>query len=120
MTFLSKGINGITLRAFTTKNRFVTPFLETEMYLNFKTGPNKYSGLLEMSEGYGVIEKQGHRYVLNGEMLGFYKDWKDDEAVWNKIMPFLEAKLQEELCFKSEVGEIIASNNEESSEDDSE
>lgn len=107
ITFLAKGINGITLRAFTTKNRFVTPFLETEMYLNFKTGPNKYSGLLEMAEGYGVVEKQGHRYVLNGEMLGFYKDWKDDESTWNKIMPFLETKLREELCFKSETIEII-------------
>ena len=102
MTFLSKGINGITLRAFTTKNRFVTPFLETEMYLNFRTGPNKYSGLLEMAEGYNVIEKQGHRYVINGEMLGFYKDWKDDVTSWNKIMPFLEEKLQAELCFKNE------------------
>jgi RecA/RadA recombinase len=120
MTFLAKGINGITLRAFTTKNRFVTPFLETEMYLNFKTGPNKYSGLLEMAEGYGVIEKQGHRYALNGEMLGYYKDWKDDEATWNKIMPFLEAKLQDELCFKSETEENNVDVDEESSEDDSE
>jgi hypothetical protein len=46
-----------------------------------------------MAEGYEVIEKQGHRYALNGEMLGFFKDWKDDEATWNKILPVLEAKL---------------------------
>jgi RecA/RadA recombinase len=101
-TLLSKGINGLTMRAFTTKNRFVTPFLEVEMYLNFRTGLNKYSGLLEMAEGYGVIEKQGHRYALNGETLGFYKDWKDDETVWNKILPLLETKLKKELCFKNE------------------
>jgi hypothetical protein len=80
----------------------VTPFLEIEMYLNFRTGLNKFSGLIEMCEGYGVIEKQGHRYVFNGEMLGFYKDWKDSEEVWNKILPSLEAKLQTELCFKNE------------------
>jgi RecA/RadA recombinase len=101
-TLLSKGINGLTLRAFTTKNRFVTPFLEIEMYLNFRTGLNKYSGLLEMAEGYGVIEKNGHRYVFNGETLGFYKDWKDDESVWAKILPNLETKLQEGLAFKNE------------------
>jgi hypothetical protein len=89
-------------RAFTTKNRFVTPFLEIEMYLNFKTGLNKFSGLLEMAEGYGVLEKQGHRYGFNGENLGFFKDFKDNEEVWNKILPVLEEKLQKELCFKSE------------------
>ena len=120
MTFLAKGINGVTLRAFTTKNRFVTPFLEIEMYLNFRTGLNKFSGLLEMAEGYGVLEKQGHRYALNGEMLGYFKDFKDDEAIWNKILPVLEAKLQKELCFKNESEESIVDSDEESSEDDSE
>jgi RecA/RadA recombinase len=101
-TLLSKGINGLTMRAFTTKNRFVTPFLEVEMYLNFRSGLNRYSGILEMAEGYGVIEKQGHRYALNGESLGFYKDWKDDENVWNTILPLLDEKLKKELCFKNE------------------
>jgi RecA/RadA recombinase len=101
-TLLSKGINGLTLRALTTKNRFVTPFLEIEMYLNFRTGLNKYSGLLEMAEGYGVIEKQGHRFAFEGETLGFFKDWKDDEAVWAKILPKLEEKLQVGLSFKNE------------------
>lgn len=101
-TLISKGINGLTLRALTTKNRFVTPFLEVEMYLNFRTGLNKYSGIIEMAEGYDIVQKQGHRYVLNGETLGFYKDWKDDETVWNKILPLLEQKLKTELCFKNE------------------
>jgi recombination protein RecA len=108
-TFLSKGINGLTLRAFTTKNRFVPPFLEIEMYLNFKTGLNKYSGLLEMAEGYEVLTKQGHRYVLGEEMLGFYKDWKDDENIWQKILPVLEKKLQKTLAFKDESSENLLS-----------
>lgn len=101
-TSLAKDINGLTLRAFTTKNRFVIPFLETEMYLNFKTGLNKYSGLLEMAENYGVLEKQGHRYALNGDVLGFFKDFKDDVSVWERILPLLEEKLKQELSFKNE------------------
>lgn len=101
-TFLAKGINALTLRAFTTKNRFVPPYLEIEMYLNFRTGLNKYSGLLEMAEGYGVLEKAGHRYVFQGETLGFFKDWKDNEEVWDKILPVLESKLQSALSFKNE------------------
>ena len=119
-TFISKGINGVTMRALTTKNRFVTPFLEIEMYLNFRTGLNKYSGLLEMAEGYGVIEKNGHRHSFNGESLGFFKDWKEDEKIWNQILPILEAKLQTELCFKNETGEQTVDIDEEAGEDVSE
>ena len=102
VTPLSKDVNGLTMRALTTKNRFVPPFLECEMYLNFRTGLSKYSGLIEMAEGYGVITKQGHRYVLGEEILGFYKDWREDETIWNKILPKLEEKLQAELRFKKE------------------
>ncbi len=102
VTPMSKDINGLTLRALTTKNRFVPPYLECEMYLNFRTGLNKYSGVLEMAEGYGVLTKNGHRYVLGEETLGFFKDWKDDENTWNKILPLLEEKLKSELTFKNE------------------
>jgi RecA/RadA recombinase len=102
VTPLSKDINGLTMRALTTKNRFVPPFLECEMYLNFKSGISKYSGLLEMAEGYNIIHKQGHRYALGDDILGFYKDWKTDDAVWNKILPLLESKLQTELKFNNE------------------
>lgn len=102
VTPLSKDVNGLTMRALTTKNRFVPPFLECEMYLNFRSGLNKYSGLLEMAEGYGVLEKQGHRHALNGDVLGFYKDWRNDNSVWEKILPLLDEKLKSELKFKKE------------------
>lgn len=103
VTPLSKDVNGLTMRALTTKNRFIPPFLECQMYLNFKSGISKYSGLLEMAEGYGIINRQGHRYALGDEVLGFYKDWKDDDAVWAKILPNLEDKLKLELKFNKEV-----------------
>lgn len=115
-TLISKGINGVTLRALTTKNRFVTPFLEIEMYLNFRTGLNKFSGLLEMAEGYGVLEKRGHQFAFDGELLGYYKDWKENEEIWNKILPILEKKLQTELCFKNESDVDIAIETSESEE----
>ena len=99
---LSKDVNGLTMRALTTKNRFIPPFLECEMYLNFRSGISKYSGLLEMAEGYGVIQKQGHRHAIGEEILGFYKDWKDNDDIWSKILPKLEDKLQTELKFKKE------------------
>lgn len=103
VTPLSKDVNGLTMRALTTKNRFVPPFLECEMYLNFRTGLSKYSGLLEMAEGYGIVHKQGHRYAVGEEILGFYKDWKDDDSIWeSKILPKLEETLKTQLTFKNE------------------
>ena len=45
--------SGATLRALTVKNRFIPPFLECEMYLNFKTGLDKYSGLKDVAVGGG-------------------------------------------------------------------
>lgn len=100
-TAISKDVNGLSLRFVTTKNRFISPFLETELYLNFRTGLAKYSGLLEMAEAYDVIGKQGHRYTFHGEVLGFYKDFKDNDEIWAKILPVLDKKLQIELAFKN-------------------
>lgn len=102
-TPLSKDINGVTLRVLTTKNRVVPPFMETEMYLNFKTGLAKYSGLLDMAVGYGIVVQNGATFALaDGTKLGYYKSWRQDEEVWNHILPQLEAKLQSELQYKKE------------------
>lgn len=122
-TSQAKDINGLTLRAFITKNRFAIPFLETEMYLNFASGLNKYSGLLEMAESYGVLTKDGHRYVFDGENIGFYKNWKNDTALWERIITKLEPVIEKAFSFKNEtdaVEEYIAPTDEEDLEEESE
>jgi len=88
--------SGVTLRALTIKNRFIPPFLEGEMYLNFKTGLDMYSGLREMAINHGVIIQNGSTYTLpNGEKLGYYKNWSKDKALWDEhILPPLEEKLK--------------------------
>lgn len=93
-------VSGTTLRALTVKNRFVPPFLECEVYLNFKKGLDKLSGLREMAVNHGVVIQNGSTYALPGvegkedKKLGYYKNWKDDEALWNDtILPALEEKL---------------------------
>ena len=93
--------SGVTLRALTVKNRFVPPFLEGEMYLNFKTGLDKYSGLKEMAVNHGVIEQTGSTFVLPSKdkdippkKLGYYKNWSEDIKLWDEcIIPELEKKL---------------------------
>lgn len=92
--------SGVTLRALTIKNRFVPPFLEGEMYLNFKTGLDKYSGLREMAINHGVIVQNGSTYALpDGTKLGYFKNWGKQEEIWdNSIIPPLEEKLK--IAFK--------------------
>ena len=88
--------SGVTLRALTVKNRFVPPFLEGEMYLNFKTGLDKYSGLREMAINHGALIQNGSTYALpDGTKLGYFKNWGKDESIWDdKIIPELEEKLK--------------------------
>ena len=88
-------VSGTTLRALTVKNRFIPPFLEGEMYLNFKKGLDKYSGLKEMAVNHGVIIQTGSTFQMpDGTKLGYYKNWKSDKAIWKQILPALEKKLQ--------------------------
>ena len=93
--------SGVTLRALTVKNRFVPPFLQCEMYLNYKTGLDRYSGLKELAVNHGIISQAGSTYSLQvGEglpekKLGYYKNWSKDVELWeNTIIPQLEAKLK--------------------------
>lgn len=93
--------SGATLRALTVKNRFIPPFLQCEMYLNFKTGLDKYSGLKDLAIGLGVIQQNGSTYALpDGTKLGYYKSWRKDDKLWNtSILPSLEKCLEEKYKY---------------------
>jgi len=102
----AKKVGGITMHALTAKNRFLPPMLATDIYLNFKTGVDKYSGLFELAHGLGVIT--GDRtYECNGNTLGYRKAFEKDANVWdNIIIPKLEEVLKKEFVFSSSVEEI--------------
>lgn len=105
---MANKVSGITMRALTVKNRFVPPFLETEIYLNFKTGLYKYAGLLEMALAYNIITQTGSTYTMDGNKLGYYKNWKQDEGVWTSVLEKLEPVLQQELRFnRVEVEQVL-------------
>ena len=98
----AKKYSGTTLRALTVKNRFVPPFLECEMYLNFKTGLDKYAGLREVAVNHEVIQQNGATYTMGDKKLGYYKNWRKDTDLWEKeILPKLEEVLQEKYCYGS-------------------
>jgi hypothetical protein len=100
-------VSGINLTAMTTKNRFVPPFLKTELYLNFKTGLDKYAGLADMVEAFGIVSKRegsGHRFFVEGNdtSIGFRADWEKNPEFWDKVgLTLLQKRLEYELQFSS-------------------
>ena len=90
-----KSYPGVILRALTVKNRFIQQYLQTEMYLSFTTGLDKYYGLLDLAVGFGAVMQNGATYALpDGTKLGYYKSWRKDTAIWDKILPVLEEKIK--------------------------
>lgn len=102
---------GNRMTAMTTKNRFVPPFLETELLLNFLTGLKPYHGLLDMAIGLGVVTSNGKTYAMaDGTKLGYRKDIEEDAELWKgTIMEPLEAKLQATYKFSTpDVDDLVA------------
>lgn len=87
----ARNYSGATLRALTTKNRFVPPFLETSLYLNFLNGLDKYSGLFEMAVNHGIIIQTGSTYTMpDGTKLGYKKNFINEKFYEEIILPGLE------------------------------
>ena len=101
----ARNYSGATLRFLTTKNRFVPPFLQAEIYLNFRTGLDRYSGLKDMAVNHGILTQTGSTFQIGmeskdekfkaGDKIGYYKNWKKDKELWeNFIIPELDKKLK--------------------------
>lgn len=102
-----KNYSGVIIRALTVKNRFIKQYLEGEMYLSFATGLDKYFGLLDIMKEMGIVVANGATYTdWTGEKMGFYKSWRKNEEIWNKLLPELESRLKREWAYGNKIGEI--------------
>jgi RecA/RadA recombinase len=98
----ARNYSGATLRALTTKNRFVPPFLETSLYLNFLNGLDKYSGLFDMAVNHGIILQTGSTYTMpDGTKLGYKKNFINDKFYEEVILPGLEKILLEKYKYSN-------------------
>jgi hypothetical protein len=61
------------------KTRYAKPFEAVQVKIPYETGMNPYSGLVELFEAKGLIEKQGNRlkYTTSAgeEVLEYRKNW---------------------------------------------
>lgn len=109
----AKNFNGVTLRALTVKNRFVPPFLEASIHLNYLTGLDKYSGLLEMAVNHGLIAQTGSTYAkADGTKLGYAKNFTKDKKFFEDLIPQLDKKLEVAYKYGNVSGEAVSEKDE--------
>jgi recombination protein RecA len=81
-------VRGIRAGCKVMKTRYAKPFEGVQVKIPYETGMNPYSGLLELFEKKGVIEKQGNRlkYVTTDgeEILEYRKKWVGENL--DKVM----------------------------------
>ena len=101
--------NGTVLKFFVIKNRFMVPYVEGQAYLNFKTGLERYSGLIDTAEANNVVFKEGRTYFLSDtkEKLGQYNDFKNSDEIWSKILPKLTDIIQKKYAYMKETQSFI-------------
>jgi RecA/RadA recombinase len=75
-------VNGIRAKCKVMKTRYAKPFEDVEVKIPYSTGMDPYSGLFDMFEKKGLLEKVGNRYKYvtseGKEILDFRKKWTGD------------------------------------------
>ena len=92
-------VRGIRAGCKVMKTRYAKPFEGVQVKIPYETGMNPYSGLLELFEAKGVIEKSGNRlrYVTSEgeELLDYRKKWTGE--LLDTVMSDYETKLLNEI-----------------------
>jgi len=101
---------GNVLRFFSVKNRIARMGVEAECYIDFKTGVDRYHGLLDIAVKYGLIEQNGAFYKCReifGDKSVRSKDVSSKE-VMDKLLPIIDKKSIADMSYsKEELSQII-------------
>jgi len=78
----TSSVNGIRAACKVMKTRYAKPFESVQVKIPYTTGMDPYSGLFDMFEAKGLLEKVGNRYKYitsqGEEILDFRKRWTGD------------------------------------------
>jgi recombination protein RecA len=81
-------VHGIRAKCKVMKSRYAKPFESVEVRIPYATGMDPYSGLFDLFEGKGLLEKKGNRYSYitsrGEEIIEFRKNWKSEQ--FNRVM----------------------------------
>lgn len=85
-----KVATGINIAAQCTKTRFCPPYQSTDIYLDWKSGLDRYSGLVNLMVGLGIIKASGGWYTIDGDEKKYRESnieemLKNDDSLLEKI-----------------------------------
>jgi RecA/RadA recombinase len=106
--FLSKRKNkdgdevvGNIIRATVNKSRFTKQYSAGEMSLDFISGLDRYFGLLEIAEKYGIFKKVSTRYEMpdGKSVFGKQINANPEKYYTQAILDLIDAAVKKEFCF---------------------
>ena len=107
-------VNGIRAACKVMKTRYAKPFEGVQVKIPYETGMDPYSGMFDLLEAKGLLEKQGNRYKYidstGVETLEYRKNWTGDKL--EMIMADLPAK-EEQMVNIANANEEVVDHNEE-------
>jgi RecA/RadA recombinase len=102
-------VNGIRAACKVMKTRYAKPFEGVQVKIPYETGMDPYSGLFDMFEKWGVLEKQGNRYkyvdIEGVETLEYRKNWTGE--LLEMVMSDLPNKKQVEVNIENTNEEVV-------------
>ena len=90
----TSAVNGIRAACKVMKTRYAKPFESVQVKIPYETGMDPYSGMFDLLEAKGLLEKQGNRYKYidssGEETLEYRKNWTGE--LLEMVMADLPAK----------------------------
>jgi RecA/RadA recombinase len=105
-------VRGIRAACKIMKTRYAKPFESVQIKIPYETGMNPYSGLVDMFEGKGLLQKDGNRLKYSGsdgsEIKLYRKEWeRNEEDCLNKVMRDYDKQPVVQSNIDLETGEIL-------------
>ena len=108
-------VNGIRAACKVMKTRYSKPFEGVQVKIPYETGMDPYSGMFDLLEAKGLLEKQGNRYKYidstGVETLEYRKNWTGDKL--EMIMADLPAKEEQMVNIANADEEAVIDHDEE-------
>ena len=103
-------VRGIRAACKVMKTRYAKPFETVQVKIPYETGMNPYSGLTDLFEEKGFLQKEGNRlkYAGSEEIKLYRKEWeRNEEGCLDKVMVDFAKNPNVKSTIDQETGEIL-------------